>query len=294
MTDLNVRPRLVARPGRGGARPRGSHRESARTAQIVLTVAALLMIFPFGWQVITSVKTLTESLRVPPSLIPHTLDLANYVEVFQQLPFLRMFLVTTGYALVLVFGHVFLGSMAAYAFAFLEFPARNLVFVVLLSVLMVPRQLYLIPQYEIVQGLGWSDSFLGMTVPHLMGVFMVFLMRQFFLGLPRELIEAAQIDGAGHLRTYFSIMLPVARPGLIAATILTVLYSWNDLLWPLIVIDSPNRMPLTAGLATLQGEFFTDRPVIMAGATLAALPMIVVFVLLQRQFIQGVAFTGSK
>jgi multiple sugar transport system permease protein len=184
------------------------------------------------WQVITSLKTLTESLRQPPTLVPNPVDVLNYVEVFQRLPFLRMFFVTVACAAVLVFGHVLLGSMAAYAFAFLRFPGRNVIFYVLLSVLMVPRQLFMLPQYELLQAVGMTDTFVGLTAPHFIGIFTVFLMRQFFLGLPRELIEAAHLDGAGHLRTYRSVILPVARPGLIAATVLAALYSWNDLLWP--------------------------------------------------------------
>ena len=131
-------------------------------------------------------------------------------------------------------------------------------------------------------------------LPHFSGIFTVFLMRQFFLSLPRELMEAARLDGAGPFRTFFSVMLPLAKPGLLAATIITVLYSWNDLLWPLIVISDETKAPLSVGLANFQGEFLTDRPVLMAAATMAALPMILLFLALQRQFIQGIAFTGSK
>lgn len=267
---------------------------SRSTAYVVLTIGSVLVVLPFVWQLVTSVKTLTESLRIPPTYIPQIWDFANYVEVFAQLPFLRMFGVTVAYAIALVIGHVGLGSLAAYAFAWMNFPGRTVIFYVLLSLLMVPRQLFLLPQYEIVQFLGWANSFWGLAAPHFVGVFSVFLLRQFFLSLPRELMEAAKLDGAGHLRTYFSVILPLARPGLVAATILTVLFSWNDLLWPLVIINDPERMPLSAGLATLQGEFFTDRPMIMAGATMASLPMLAIFLVLQRHFIEGIAFTGSK
>lgn len=261
---------------------------------MVLMAASVLVIFPFLWQVVTSLKTISESLIVPPTWLPQQVELGNYVDAFSRVPLLHMFAVSTGYALLLIVGHVFLGAMAAYAFACLKFPGRDLIFYVLLSLLMVPRQLFLLPQYEIVQSLGLTNSFWGLVLPHFVGVFSVFLLRQFFMSLPVELIEAARLDGAGPFRTFFAIMLPLARPGLLAATIVTVLYSWNDLLWPLIVISDPEKAPLSVGLANFQGEFLTDRPVLMAAATMASVPMIVLFLALQRQFIQGIAFTGSK
>jgi multiple sugar transport system permease protein len=184
--------------------------------------------------------------------------------------------------------------MAAYAFACLRFPGRDIIFYALLSLLMVPRQLFLLPQYEIVQYLDLTNTFAGLALPHFVGIFTVFLMRQFFLSLPRELMEAAKLDGAGPFRTFFSVMLPLAKPGLLAATIITVLYSWNDLLWPLIVISDQHKAPLSVGLANFQGQFVTDRPVLMAAATMASIPMIVLFLILQRQFIQGIAFSGTK
>jgi multiple sugar transport system permease protein len=259
-----------------------------------LMLASLVVVFPFAWQVITSLKTLTESLRVPPTPLPTDIDVSSYADVFREAPLLNMLGISVAYAVVLVFGHVFLGSMAAYAFACLRFPGRDILFYMLLSLLMVPRQLFLLPQYEIIQFAGLINTFAGLALPHLAGFFSVFLLRQFFLSLPRELMEAAKLDGAGPFRTYFSVMLPLARPGLLAATIIVVLYSWNDLLWPLIVISDERKAPLSVGLANFQGEFLTDRPMLMAAATLASVPMIVMFLVLQRKFIQGIAFTGSR
>jgi multiple sugar transport system permease protein len=277
-----------------GAATRGGVLGSHVGPHSILLFVSALVVFPFVWQVLTSLKTLTESLRIPPTVLPEQVEIANYATAFERIPLLQMFAVSTGYALCLIVGHVFLGAMAAYAFALLRFPGRDLIFYALLTLLMVPRQLFLLPQYEIVQQAGLTNTFLGLVLPHFSGIFTVFLMRQFFMSLPRELMEAARLDGAGPFRTFFSVMLPLARPGLLAATIITVLYSWNDLLWPLIVIADESKAPLSVGLANFQGEFLTDRPVLMAAATMAALPMIVVFLLLQRQFIQGIAFTGSK
>jgi multiple sugar transport system permease protein len=263
-------------------------------AHTFLMIASALVVFPFVWQVLTSFKTFTESLRIPPTFWPQQIDLSNYADAFERVPLTHMFLVSFGYAVVLVVGHVFLGAMAAYAFACLRFPGRDVIFYALLSLLMVPRQLFLLPQYEIVQSLGLTNTFTGLALPHFVGIFTVFLMRQFFLSLPRELMEAAKLDGAGPFRTFFSVMLPLAKPGLLAATIITVLYSWNDLLWPLIVISDQHKAPLSVGLANFQGQFVTDRPVLMAAATMASIPMIVLFLILQRQFIQGIAFSGTK
>jgi multiple sugar transport system permease protein len=167
-------------------------------------------------------------------------------------------------------------------------------FGVLLSVLMVPPQLFIIPQYQIMSSLGWLNSLQALVVPGLFSAFGVFLLRQFFLGLPKELEEAAAIDGAGPVRIYWSIVLPLARPGLVALALLVLLWSWNDLFWPLVVNTDPGKMTLSAGLASLQGQFQTDYPVLMAGSLLASLPIIAIFTLLQRQFIQGIATSGIK
>ena len=292
MPDLRTAPRID--DDTGTSTPVRSRRFPHLGAHSFLMLASVLVIFPFVWQVVTSFKTLAESLRIPPTPLPQEFDASNYVDVFDQMPLLNMFGVSVAYALVLVFGHVFLGSMAAYAFACLRFPFRNALFYALLSLLMVPRQMFLLPQYEIIQGVGLTNTFAGLAAPHFVGFFTVFLMRQFFLSLPRELMESAKLDGAGPFRTYFSVMLPLAKPGLIAATIVVVLYSWNDLLWPLIVISDERKSPLSVGLANFQGEFLTDRPMLMAAATLASVPLIVLFLFLQKQFIQGIAFTGSK
>ncbi|MEV0345165.1 carbohydrate ABC transporter permease [Nonomuraea sp. NPDC050680] len=259
----------------------------------VLVAASLVMVTPFVWQIITSLKTLSDATRVPPSILPGG-HWENYGQVFGLLPFGHQFLNTVLMAAGRTVGQVLLCSMAAYAFARLRFPGKRLLFGVFLSVLMVPPQLFIIPQYQIMSSLGWLNSLQALIVPGLFSAFGVFLLRQFFLGLPRELEEAARLDGAGPLRIYWSIMLPLARPGLVALGVLVLLWSWNDLFWPLVVNTDPEQMTLSAGLASLQGQFQTNYPVLMAGSLLASLPVIAVFVFLQRQFIQGIAHTGIK
>ncbi|GAB2605323.1 carbohydrate ABC transporter permease [Kribbella endophytica] len=259
----------------------------------ILIASALAMVAPFVWQVITSLKSLSSATSVPPSLLPEG-RWENYGKVFDVLPFGHQFLNTVLMAGLRTIGQVLFCSMAAYAFARLRFPGRNVLFGVLLSVLMVPPQLFIIPQYQIMADLGWLNSLQALVVPGLFSAFGVFLLRQFFLGLPKELEEAAAIDGAGPVRIYWSIVLPLARPGLVALSLLVLLWSWNDLFWPLVVNTDPDKMTLSAGLASLQGQFQTDYPVLMAGALLASLPIIAIFTVLQRQFIQGIATTGTK
>jgi multiple sugar transport system permease protein len=259
----------------------------------ILIASALAMVAPFVWQIITSLKSLSNATKVPPSLLPEG-RWDNYGKVFEVLPFGHQFLNTVLMAGLRTVGQVLFCSMAAYAFARLRFPGRNVLFGILLSVLMVPPQLFIIPQYQIMSSLGWLNSLQALVVPGLFSAFGVFLLRQFFLGLPKELEEAAAIDGAGPVRIYWSIVLPLARPGLVALSLLVLLWSWNDLFWPLVVNTDPGKMTLSAGLASLQGQFQTDYPVLMAGSLLASLPIIAVFTLLQRQFIQGIATSGIK
>ena len=159
---------------------------------------------------------------------------------------------------------------------------------------MVPTQLYVIPQYQIMESLGWLNSLKALIVPGLFSAFGVFLLRQFFLALPNELEDAARVDGCNPIQTYWHVMLPLIRPGLIALGVLTTIWSWNDLLWPLIVNTDPEKMPLSAGLASLQGQRLTDFPVLMAGALLASIPMIILFTVMQRHFIASIATTGMK
>ncbi|QDE36472.1 carbohydrate ABC transporter permease [Microbacterium foliorum] len=261
---------------------------------VVLLVGAILMVFPFIWQLLTSFKTLSDSVQVPPSLLPREWVFTNFAEVFDSMPFAQMFANSVLLTIGRTIGQVVLCTMAGYAFARIPFPGRNALFVVFLSVLMVPSQLYLLPQYEIIQALGWLNTLQALIVPGIFSAFGTFLMRQFFMSMPAELEEAARIDGANPWQTFWRIMVPLAKPGIIALVVFTVLWSWNDLLWPLIVTTDPAKMPLSVGLSQLVGIHGTDYPVLMAGALLATLPMLVTFMILQRQFIQGIAFSGSK
>jgi multiple sugar transport system permease protein len=268
-------------------------RRRVPVTHLVLAIGALLMVVPFVWELITSLKTLSTATQVPPTFTPEW-RWSNFGQVFSLLPFGHQFANTALMTVGRTVGQLLFCSMAAYAFARLKFPGRNLLFGVFLSVLMVPPALFIIPQYEIMSKLGWLNSLTALIVPGLFSAFGTFLLRQFFLGLPKELDEAARLDGAGPGRIYWSVMLPLAKPGLLALGILTALWSWNDLLWPLIVNTDPEKMTLSAGLASLQGQFQTDYPVLMAGSLLASLPVIALFIVAQRHIVEGIAFTGSK
>ncbi|WP_096440743.1 carbohydrate ABC transporter permease [Alteribacter populi] len=252
------------------------------------------MIIPFLWMILTSLKTMGEATQLPPTIIPAIWNWNSYVQVFDYMPFLHFYwntiLMTAGRTI----GQLILCSLAAYAFARIAFPGRNILFLITLSVLMVPLQAYAIPQFLIMVELDWLNTLKALIVPGLFSAFGVFLLRQFFMSLPKELDEAAKIDGCNHFQIFFYILLPLTKPALISLSIFTILWSWNDLLWPLIVNSSPSKLPLSAGLASLQGQYATNFPILMAGSLLAIWPMIVIFIFLQRYFIEGITMGSSK
>lgn len=303
MIDKNTDLRRLFR-----LRPRGSsltQLASPRSANdllkkfaihLILILGAIVMIIPFVWMVLTSLKTQAEATSIPVVLVPTQLRWENYKDLlnYPLMPFGNFYFNSVMMTVGRTLGQVVFCSLAAYAFARIPFPGRNALFLLFLSVLMVPVQVFILPQYLIMQHLGWLNTLQALTVPGMFSAFGTFLLRQFFMTLPMELEEAARLDGANHFQIFWRVMLPLAKPGLVALAILTTLWSWNDLLWPLIVINDADHKPLTAGLASLQGEHFTPIPLIMAGAMLAIWPMILIFILLQRQFVEGIALTGTK
>lgn len=261
---------------------------------IILIVGAICMVVPFIWMILTSFKTYTESILVPPVIFPKKVMWSNYRDVFELLPFFKFMFNTILVTIVRTIGQLFLCSLAAYAFARIVFPGRGVLFVLALSVLMVPSQVFLLPQYMIMVNLGWLNTLQAIIIPGLFSAFGIFLLRQFFMGLPKELEEAAKLDGCNHFQIYWRIMLPLAKPGLLALGIFTTLWSWNELMWPMIVNSSPEAMTLSVGLSSLQGQYGTNFPILMAGSFLAILPMLLLFIFLQKQFIEGIAITGGK
>ncbi|MFF1633922.1 carbohydrate ABC transporter permease [Leifsonia sp. NPDC058248] len=273
----------------------GRSRMGSSLTHVILIVASLLMIFPFVWQILMSLSTNAQVASVPPTIWPGTLHWENFEHVFEQLPFLSQLWVSVAVTVIRTVGQLLLCSMAGYAFARMEFPFKRTIFGLVLAILMVPPQVYLLPQYQIVQGLGWLNTIAGIAAPGIFSAFGTFLMRQFFMGLPDELSEAARLDGANHFQIFWKVMLPLAKPGLSALAIITVLASWNDLLWPLIVATDSTQMPLSAGIATLTSQrSIPDYPLLLAASLLAMAPVLILFLLMQRRVIDGIAFSGMK
>lgn len=278
---------------RSAALPKRVDRSLAITYTLLI-VGALVMVFPFIWEILTSFKSLSDAAAVPPEILPTPPTNRAYDKVLNTIPFWELLGNSTLLTVIRTLGQVVLCTMAGYGFARYDFPGKNILFVGFLAVLMVPGQLFILPQYEIIQNLGMLNTISGIALPGLFSVFGTFLLRQFFQSLPRDMEEAATLDGANDWQVFWHIMVPLARPGIIALTVLTSLWSWNDFLWPLIVSSNADSMPLSVGLSLLTDPRLKDDPLLMAGALLASLPMILVFLFLQRQFIKGIAFTGVK
>lgn len=261
---------------------------------LILIMGIVITILPFAWMILTSLKGQSEAIRVPPVIFPEVFRFENYAKVFEKIPFARMYLNTIINALVVVVMQLLLCSMAAYAFGRIKFPGRNVIFGILLAVLMVPSSFFILPQYLIIQKMGLLNTIPALFIPNLFSAFGTFLLRQFFMALPDEIEDAARLDGCNHFMIYSRIMLPLIRSGLVALGILTLRFAWNDLMWPLIVNTSTEKMTLSAGLSFMQGQYATDYPTMMAGAVMAVLPLLILFAIFQKQFIEGVAMSGIK
>lgn len=260
----------------------------------LLILGAGIMILPFLWMILTSGKTLVESTQIPPTIFPKVFQFSNYKEVLALLPFGRFYLNTFLMVIGRVVTAVLFSAMAAYACARLEFPGKNLFFGIVLIQMMIPSSIFITPQYLLAQKLGVLDSVFGLMLPGIVSAFGTFLLRQFFMSIPDDLEEAAVLDGASIWTIFFKIMLPLARSGLIALGIFTALFAFKDLMWPLIVNTSMDKMTLSSGLANLQGQYSKNFPQLMAGSLLAIWPMLVIFIVFQKKFIEGIATTGGK
>lgn len=273
-------------------------KSKSNTKKLFIHLALLLgvgiTVFPFLWMVLTSFKTVGEAMQIPPTFFPKKFLTDAYAQIVTALPFARVYLNTIISTVVTTVIQVLFCSMAAYAFARIEFPFKNAIFVLLLSVLMVPGQIFLIPQYQIIQKLGLLDTIPALFLPNLFSAFGTFLLRQFFMSLPKELEEAALLDGCNRYQIFWKIMLPLTKPGIVSLVIFTAKFAWNDFMWPLIVNTSPKMMTLGPALSTLQGQYTTKYPMQMAGAVMAVIPIIVLFFIFQKQFIEGVAQSGIK
>jgi multiple sugar transport system permease protein len=262
----------------------------------VLIIGGLFMILPFYWMVITAFKSFQEAIAFPPSWIPSQWRVRNFVDAWNapDVTFGRYFFVSIVTAVASTAGTLATSALAAYAFAKMRFIGKGLFFYLVLAMMMVPGQALLIPNYIILDTLRWINTYQALIVPWLASVFCIFLMRQFFMTIPDDLWDAAQIDGSGRFRYLVTVVLPLSRPVLITSGIFTFLASWNSLLWPLIVTNTPNMRTLMVGLQTFTEEAGSKFHLLMSASTFAIVPVIILFFFLQRFFIQGIARTGLK
>lgn len=262
----------------------------------LLILGVIFTVFPFLWMILTALKTLSESMAIPPKIFPSSPQWSNFKDALNTLNFPTLFKNTVIYAVVTTIGQVTMCTMAGYSFARIDFPFKNAIFVLIMSVLMVPTQIFLVPQFQIINKLGLLNTISALILPSMFSAFGTFLMRQFFSQIPKELEEAARIDGSGQFKIFKDICLPIVKPGIVTLVITCLLFTWNNLMWPLIVNTLPEKMTLSVGLANLSatGHYAVNYPVYMASALIAIWPMILLFAIFQKQFIESLASSGMK
>lgn len=295
-------PRARARPTTADARRtdtsvivqrRDWRRQLARILlYLILLIGGLMMIFPFVWMIVSSLKDAAHIYSL--SLIPPDPSLDNYREVLNETPFVRWFANSLIVALITTASVAFFDSLVGYVLAKFSFPGRQVIFLLILSTLMVPTEMLVIPWFVMSINMGWTDSYWGIMFPGVISAFGVFLMRQFFLGVPNDLLDAARLDGFSEFRIFWKIALPLVRPAVAALCIFTFLGNWNAYIWPLIVVRSEEMRTLPVGIAFFSSEAGSAFHLIMAAAAMATIPVIVVFLIFQRQIIKGIALTGVK
>jgi multiple sugar transport system permease protein len=259
---------------------------------LILLAGSVVMLLPFVWMLSTSLKDPGEIFTFPPIWIPSRLVWENYAETVSVMPFGRFYFNSLVVAISVTVLQILTSSLAAFAFARLRFRGRNVLFLLYLATLMIPFHVMLIPNFIIMRLLGWFDSYQALILPPAFSAFSTFLLRQYFLSLPLELDEAARIDGASSLRIWWQIILPLSGPVLAALTIFTFLNAWNDFLWPLVITNSLEMRTLPVGLTTFQGQFKVDWHLLMAGAVIAMVPVLIIYVLAQKKFVEGMTIAG--
>lgn len=257
-------------------------------------IGSVIMIFPFVWMFLTSFKTVEESMVIPPTIMPADWQSKNYGDAMASLPFFSLYKNTALMIFWRVVCAVLFSSMAGYAFAKLNFKGKNILFSLVLIQMMLPSQIFITPQYQMLARFGLTNTIFALVFPGLVSAFGTFFLRQAYLGIPDEIAEAAYLDGCNQWQTFTKVMAPLTKSSMAALAVFTAVFAYGDLMWPLIVNTDINMMTLSSGLATLRGQFSTNFPVMMAGSLLAMVPMVVLYLFFQKQFIEGVAMTGGK
>lgn len=295
MQNTAARPVSVSETYQSSLNTRISRLLGRISSHAALLLGAAIFSIPFVWMLSTSLKSDRQIFAWPPVWIPNPVVWGNYPAVFDYAPLHKYFLNTMVIATAQVFGAIVTCSLAAYAFSRLRAPGRDAIFVVMLSQMMIPGVVTLVPLYILFAKLDWIDTFLPLTIPALLGSpFYIFMLRQFFLTLPMELEEAALIDGAGRLRIWWTILMPLSKPAIATVAIFSFMFAWNDFTGPLIFLNSRSKFTLSLGLQAFMFERRTLWGPLMAASTMMILPILVVFFLAQKHFIQGIALTGMK
>lgn len=266
----------------------------ALVAHGILLLGAVSMVIPFLWMVSTSLKSEQQAYLFPPVWIPDPIMWSNYRATWEALPFDLFLLNSTIVAVFVTLGQLLTCSLGAFAFARLHFPWREPLFLLYLATMMVPFQVIMIPLFVLVRELKWLDSYAGLIVPAVFSAYGTFLLRQFFKSIPNELEDAAKIDGCSYFRIYWNIMLPLSKPALATLGIFVFMWSWNNFLWPLLVTNSLEMKTLPLGLAYFLGQYTIYWNLLMVGATIALVPILVIFFFAQRYFVEGITLTGLK
>ncbi len=270
--------------------------QKLRTAGTYLffIIGSIVMIFPFIWMLLTSFKTVAESMQIPPDFFPAQWIIDNFKDAMASLPFGALYKNT----ILLIFWRVVcavaFSSMAGYAFAKLNFKGKNFLFSLVLVQMMLPSQIFITPQYQMLAKMGLTNTVFALVFPGLVSAFGTFFLRQAYMGIPDEISEAAYLDGCNQWQTFVKVMVPLTTSSMAALAVFTAVFAYGDLMWPLIANTDLKMMTLSSGLATLRGQFNTNFPVMMAGSLLAMIPMVVLYLFFQKQFIEGVAMTGGK
>ncbi len=261
---------------------------------VFLILGGILMVFPFVWMILTSLKTNAEAMMIPPTFFPAAASFASFTEAMTSLPFPRLYWNTALLIIFRVLCAVAFSSMAGFAFAKLEFKGKNILFSLVLIQMMLPSQIFIIPQYKMLAAMGMTNTIFALVFPGLVSAFGTFFLRQAYLGIPDEIIEAAYLDGCNTWQVFTRVLFPLTKGPVAAISIFTAVFAYTDLMWPLIANTDLNMMTLSSGLSTLNGQFTTNYPVLMAGSLLSMLPMVILYLVFQKQFIEGIAMTGGK
>ena len=266
---------------------------SSISIHVILILVSITMLVPFVWMILTAFKTVTESTSVNPFVIfPKKIITSNFSEVINNMNFMQLYWNTFLLILGRVIAAVLTATIAAYAFARLDFPLKKFFFSLVIFQMMVPSQIFIIPQYLMVSKMGMLDTVFALVFPGLVTAFGTFLLNQSFMALPKYLEEAARIDGCNIGQTFLFVMMPLVRSGMIALGIFTAVFAYKDLMWPMIV--NKNVMPLSAALAKMQGQYTNNYPELMTASLLACIPMIILYLIFQKQFIEGISTSGGK